>query len=523
MNNTAFAGRDAPTVPPQWTGPPHTTVQVQAILYASLLASLLSAFLAMLGKQWLNRYASVDMRGSVIERSQNRQRKLDGIDSWYFDYVMESLPLMLQAALLLFGCALSRYLWEINTTVALVVVGLTSFGVLFYLFIVVAGATFVSCPYQTPGAHTLRHITDIFQHISKVLGCIPDNLHRIPDILHYITEIPHHIPKVPGYILGILHPIPKIFRHISYIPGTLHSTLNGMSIVYRASFQVWNWLKEAHHPSRNIATSLLLILLLPIWSILDACKAVVWLLAIPSNWMHLWSQGQSDRQMVVLDQRCLLWTLRTSLDESVRLPALNYLATVISADFDPALGVVCFNILFGCIRVDGQRATTTQGFDKLVTPSALCCLHILPRLMTAPRDLKEPQHRYTKVFPRGTSFRDLPVSHTLDAMDCVFYPRSPVHHKRSISWLDYEPSSNEHIMIAHALVKISQSEYQREREREGGVERCKKVSRWLLRFAIHSLSRSPPPPTSVVIDCLSIVAIDLGLATTTLDKGYVCT
>ena len=37
-------------------------VDVQAILYASLTISFFSAFLAMLGKQWLNRYASTDMR-----------------------------------------------------------------------------------------------------------------------------------------------------------------------------------------------------------------------------------------------------------------------------------------------------------------------------------------------------------------------------------------------------------------------------------------------------------------------------
>ena len=113
-------------------------VQVQALLFASLTASLFSAFLAMLGKQWLNQYASVDMWGSAIERSRNWQRKVDRIVSWYFDNVMESLPLMLQAALLLLGCALSRYLWEINMTVALVVLGITSFSVLFYLFIVIA-------------------------------------------------------------------------------------------------------------------------------------------------------------------------------------------------------------------------------------------------------------------------------------------------------------------------------------------------------------------------------------------------
>ena len=87
------------------------------------------------------------MRGTAIERSQNRQRKLDGVVTWYFDHVMESLPLMLQAALLLLGCALSRYLWGINLTVASVVLSVTLVGITFYAFIIVAGADSESCPY----------------------------------------------------------------------------------------------------------------------------------------------------------------------------------------------------------------------------------------------------------------------------------------------------------------------------------------------------------------------------------------
>jgi hypothetical protein len=156
MDNTTFGG-DVPTVP-QWPGPPRSIVQVQAMLYASLAASLFSAFLAMLGKQWLNRYASIDMRGSAIERSQNRQRKLNGIVTWYFDHVMEALPIMLQFALLLLGCALSLHLWGINTAVALVILGATLFGVICYAFMVVAGTASASCPYQTPGAQALRYL-----------------------------------------------------------------------------------------------------------------------------------------------------------------------------------------------------------------------------------------------------------------------------------------------------------------------------------------------------------------------------
>jgi len=127
----------------------------------------------MLGKQWVNRYASTDIRGTAIERGQDRQRKLDGIVAWYFDHVMESLPLMLQIALLLLGCTLSRCLWDINITVASDILGITSFGVISYLAIVVAGSASESCPYQTPGSHFLRHV--------------------LPNILHALRSAPSTI------------------------------------------------------------------------------------------------------------------------------------------------------------------------------------------------------------------------------------------------------------------------------------------------------------------------------------------
>ena len=141
---------------PQWGGPDPTVVHVQAILYSSLAASLLSAFVAMLGKQWLNRYAQMEMRGSVIDRSRHRQRKMNGMVTWHFDLVMECLPLMLQIALLLLGYALSNYLFFINKTVASVVIGFTTFGLLFYCLIVSAATLSYNCPFQTPLSNVLR-------------------------------------------------------------------------------------------------------------------------------------------------------------------------------------------------------------------------------------------------------------------------------------------------------------------------------------------------------------------------------
>ena len=135
---------------PRWSGPDPAVVQVQCIFYTTLCTTLLASFLAMLGKQWLNRYRQNETRGSTADRSRARERKLTGIETWKFHIVMELLPLILQCALLLLGSALSRYLWEVNRSVSSVVIGFTCFGFLFYLSIVTASILSFDCPFQTP-------------------------------------------------------------------------------------------------------------------------------------------------------------------------------------------------------------------------------------------------------------------------------------------------------------------------------------------------------------------------------------
>ena len=67
---------------------------------------------------------------------------------------------MLQIALLLLTCGLSRYMWSIKTSVASVVISFTILGILFYIGIVVAGASSYECPFQTPALIGLRHLRD---------------------------------------------------------------------------------------------------------------------------------------------------------------------------------------------------------------------------------------------------------------------------------------------------------------------------------------------------------------------------
>ena len=463
MDNTTFGG-GVPAIP-QWTGPPHTVVHVQAILFASLAASLFSAFLAMLGKQWLNRYASVDMRGSAIERSQNRQRKLNGIVAWYFDYVMQSLPLMLQVALLLLGCALSRYLWEINMTVASVVIGVTSFGVLFYLFIIIAGAASASCPYQTPGAHIL-HCT----------------FHEI---------------------LGTSHSI-------------FSASVKG-SICCRVYSNMWTYLKAGPHTVVETTQIPLYIFLLPIFLIWDTYKATRWLLIGFSTWL----QQILKPPVAMLDLCCISWTLQTSLDAPVHLAALNYLTMTTLVSVDSTLVAGCFNILFSCIRVIDNKAVITQGMEQLAPATALSCLHTLSHLaFTDPtlRTLGNTGQQYVRAFPHRTDFSTLPFSHTLYLIHGIFHHGTLFGMQWMPQWEDYKPSSDECAIVSHAATKIAWFKYQR-----GGTLEW---LNWLPLFVLHFLSQSPLPSTSVIVDCLSIIAIGLGydpFSSTISDERYVHT
>jgi len=477
IDNTTF-GNDVPTIP-QWSGPPHTIVQVQAILYASLAASLFSAFLAMLGKQWLNRYASVDIRGSVIERSQNRQRKLDGIVTWHFDHVMESLPVMLQFALLLLGCALSLYLWEVDTTIALVVFGATSFGVASYAFFVVAGTASASCPYQTPGAR----------------------------ILHYI----------PSLAMSSL----RSASHHSYL--------------IRAAVNCYWYIKNSRNLMVDVTLLLLPLLLSPItlsvFLVVDTyllAQAITRLFVDNAprvrSWFHR-TRGW-DPQTTTLDLQCISWMLQTPLDKTIHLSTLRLLATMTTlANFDPALVSACFNILTGCVSVVGGKVVVLQGSEELTVVSVLCCLRTLSHLRTvdpASSALKDVGQRYTNTFPIETNFEGLPSYYHFCIIHNLFYSSTKqVQDQRfrlrdvcrpRIEWKDYKLSSTEHVI----LLQVVRFKHRGERHR--------KVPRWILRFGHHILSQDPLPPAAVVIDCLSIIAIALGCTvsnTTILDERCV--
>ena len=417
----------------------------------------------MLGKQWLNRYASIDMRGSAIERSQNRQRKLDGIVRWYFNHVLESLPLMLQIALLLLGCALSKYLWEIDTTLASVVLAVTSFGFFFYLFIVVAGATSESCPYQTPTTSVIRRIPGLLR----------------PAYTRIVKHSEMYDSSVAWWTGASRLPVVQIVRNTLAYPFVL---LIGLAVdaasVGRATFRSLvdfvHWAR-----SRPFAT-------------------------------HPTPHRGFDNQAIKLDFRCLFWMLQTSSDKAIKVSTLNFLATILSfAGFNSTISstvvVHCFNIFSSCfVTRDDGVAFVTRGSEQLAGISAVCFLRAFSSLsVREPTStvIRDVRHRYERAFPsRIDSRHGLPRPIVISAIHHLFAePRD----RTEISWRIYHPTADELIPFSRALAQAAQLEHHRGRDQP-------KVPLWLIRFALRFLSQDPLPPTPVIVDCLTIIATELG-------------
>ncbi|KAF9245033.1 hypothetical protein BU15DRAFT_71381 [Melanogaster broomeanus] len=125
IDNTTFSGQDLTYYP--WHGPSYTVVWSQSLNYASLSASLLAAMGAMLGKQWLNHFNHFG-RGTIDGRGRRRQQKLDGLQRWHLDAVLESLPVLIQLSLFLFAISLSASIWPLQKTVASVIMVMASCG-----------------------------------------------------------------------------------------------------------------------------------------------------------------------------------------------------------------------------------------------------------------------------------------------------------------------------------------------------------------------------------------------------------
>ncbi|KAG2156678.1 uncharacterized protein EDB93DRAFT_926754 [Suillus bovinus] len=160
----------------------------EGLAYVALSFSLLAAFGAVLGKQWLSHYKSNNIHGSLEDRGKHRQRKLDGMEAWYFDAVLQSFPVLLQISLLLFGIAISAFVWSQQGKLAIAVIVSMALGMFFYWFIIVASLKSRQCPFQTPVSTVIRVL---YERVSTYVKDWRGELSSSPDPRDEIlSEVP---------------------------------------------------------------------------------------------------------------------------------------------------------------------------------------------------------------------------------------------------------------------------------------------------------------------------------------------
>lgn len=182
---------------------------------------------------------------------------------------------------------------------------------------------------------------------------------------------------------------------------------------------------------------------------------------------------------------------------------------------DPTLVVTRFYIFAVCINLGDRGEAVTQGLEELTTASARYFYHTLHHVTVADPNstvLEVIRGLYHKVFPTGIDFTGLPSRHMFVVVEALIRRAWGRHH----IWRDVDrPCNHEYTPFARDFAELAQVEYQPERRAPG----------WILAFALDTLSQDPLPTASTVVDCLKIIAIDLGCNVSDAvasDERYIC-
>ena len=158
------------------------------------------------------------------------------------------------------------------------------------------------------------------------------------------------------------------------------------------------------------------------------------------------------------------------------------------------LGTIYLDALLGCININNDWMV--GGSEQVARVASLRLLHVLSGVDPLSPAVKGISQHHAKVIPHHTNFEGLLCYHAINAIHILSVGGQEGH---SVGWMVYKPCPQEHTLFMNALVQVAH----KTRAHQG------KVPRWILRFVLHSLSLDPPPPASVVVNCLSIIAIDL--------------
>ncbi|KAG8924286.1 hypothetical protein FRC00_005276, partial [Tulasnella sp. 408] len=142
-------------------------VIINALFTLSLSSSLFASFFAVLGKQWLMLYRNTKGGGVDQQRWEQLRRSL-GAERWGLVPVLEvALPILIQAALIIFAVGFVSFLGTRSETLANFV--LIPLVVASFLWALTAGISLwdVSCPFRHPLSEILLRTPSFFSAIAR--------------------------------------------------------------------------------------------------------------------------------------------------------------------------------------------------------------------------------------------------------------------------------------------------------------------------------------------------------------------
>ncbi|KAG8912753.1 hypothetical protein FRC01_004921 [Tulasnella sp. 417] len=150
---------------PEPFSPTSDAILVNQLFTGSLTCSLVAAFFAVLGKQWIAYYKKRGGGGVEKQRWEQLKRSL-AAERWHLLGVLDTVvPVLLQIALLIFAIGLIVYLRTLSTEVAYVTVALVAVTVAAFFFTVCISLWDPYCPFQTPASRTMMVLSPFTSHI----------------------------------------------------------------------------------------------------------------------------------------------------------------------------------------------------------------------------------------------------------------------------------------------------------------------------------------------------------------------
>ncbi|KAF9471722.1 hypothetical protein BDN70DRAFT_845191 [Pholiota conissans] len=157
---------------------------VNGLWFAALACSLSAALVSMLSKQWIQ--PAPNISGSPRFRARQRQRRYAQLRRWHVYAVINALPLLLHAALLLFFAGLIVLLWSGDIAIVVATFSIVALAYTFYLGSMWMSLIYPDCPYQHPISEQMR-----FWIYPKALSkSRPDIEAATEDKLHYTRRQP---------------------------------------------------------------------------------------------------------------------------------------------------------------------------------------------------------------------------------------------------------------------------------------------------------------------------------------------